>query len=78
MNHENDMVLPIMLTVKQTADAFGIAQHYARQLALSGQVRAVRAGRKILINQRSVVDYFNNSSLDATFYDNKADNSQIG
>lgn len=51
---------PIMLGVKETADAFGIARHHARQLALSGAVKAVRVGRgKILINYQSVCDYFN-------------------
>jgi excisionase family DNA binding protein len=59
----NDNVIPTMLTVKETAARFGIAQHYARQLALSGRVKAVRAGRKILINQSSVTDYFNNNYL---------------
>ena len=48
----NNVTTPIMLGVKETAEAFGIAQHYARQLALSGSVKAVRVGRgKILINQ---------------------------
>lgn len=55
--------IPIMLTVKQTAERFGIAQHHARQLALTGKVHAIRAGRKILINAQSVIDYFNTSSL---------------
>ena len=55
--------IPVMLTVKQTAQQFGIAQHLARQLALTGKVHAIRAGRKILINAQSVIDYFNTSSL---------------
>ncbi|WP_294412706.1 helix-turn-helix domain-containing protein [uncultured Ruminococcus sp.] len=55
--------IPIMLTVRETAAKFGIAQHHARQLALTGKVRAVRAGKKILINAQSVVDYFNESTL---------------
>lgn len=56
--------IPIMLGVKETAEAFGIAQHYARQLALSGSVKAVRVGRgKILINQQSVADFFNSSYI---------------
>ena len=37
--------IPIMLTVRQTAERFGIAQHLARQLALTGKVHAIRAGR---------------------------------
>ena len=55
--------LPIMVGVKQTAKNFGIAEHHARQLALQGLVKATRAGNKILINQQSVADYFNNCTL---------------
>ena len=49
--NENTNKIPEMLGVKEIAEKFGIAQHYARQLALSGKVKAVRVGRgKILIN----------------------------
>ncbi len=53
-----------MLSVKETAETFGIAEHYARKLALSGAVKAVRVGRgKILINYQSVCDFFNSSYI---------------
>ena len=55
--------IPDMRGVKETAAHFGIAVHHARQLALTGKVKACRAGSKILINQASVVEYFNNSVL---------------
>lgn len=55
--------IPDMRGVKDTAIHFGIAVHHARQLALTGKVNAVRAGNKILINQKSVAEYFNNSKL---------------
>lgn len=55
--------IPIMVGVKQTAKNFGIAEHHARQLALTGKVKATRAGNKILINQQSVADYFNSCTL---------------
>lgn len=56
--------IPSMLGVKETAKRFGISQNYARQLALSGDVKAVRVGRgKILINIQSVADFFNNSYI---------------
>lgn len=56
--------IPKMLGIKETADEFGISQNYARQLALSGTVKAVRVGRgKILINAQSVVDFFNSSYI---------------
>lgn len=63
---ENKNNIPEMLGVKETAMRFGIAQHYARQLALSGTVKAVRVGKgKILINVQSVADFFNNSYINA-------------
>ena len=59
-----EKIIPQMLGVKETAVNFGIAQHFARQLALSGKVKAVRVGRgKILINQQSVAEYFNSAYL---------------
>lgn len=58
--------IPEMLGIKETAEKFGISQNYARQLALSGAVKAVRVGRgKILINAQSVVDFFNSSYINA-------------
>lgn len=55
--------IPDMRGVKETAYNFRIAVHHARQLALTGKVKAVRAGNKILINQQSVADYFNSCTL---------------
>lgn len=56
--------LPIMESVNRTAEIWGISRHYARQLALSGLVKAVRVGRgKILINQQSVAEYFDSAYL---------------
>lgn len=60
-----DESIPDMRTVRETAKRFGIAEHFARQLALTGTVRATRSGRKILINQASLADYFNSSTLNA-------------
>lgn len=56
--------IPTMLGVKETAEMFGISQNYARQLALSGSVKAVRVGRnKILINCDSLKEFFENSYI---------------
>ncbi len=67
--------IPEMLGVKETAIRFGISQNYTRQLALSGAVKAVRVGRgKILINAKSMADFFNNSYINA---DEPATNGDI-
>ena len=66
MNNQTEANVPRMLSIKETAETFGISAHYARQLALSGQVKAVRVGRgKILINAQSVADFFNGSYINA-------------
>ena len=59
--------IPIMLSVNDTAEMFSISKYYARKLALSGNVKAVRVGNgKILINYQSVCEYFNSTSLTGT------------
>lgn len=66
-NNKISVNTPLMLGVKETAEHFGIAQHYARQLALSGKVKAVRVGRnKILINAQSVADFFDSSYINSS------------
>lgn len=56
--------VPLMLGVKECAEHFGISQHYCRQLALSGTVKAVRAGRgKILINCDSMAAFFDSATI---------------
>ena len=63
-NIQTNISIPEMLGVKEIAQRFGIAQHYARQLALSGAVKAVRVGRgKILINAQSVAEFFDSSYI---------------
>ena len=58
--------IPEMLGVREIAEKFGISQHYSRQLALSGKVKAVRVGRnKILINAQSVADFFDSSYINS-------------
>lgn len=57
---------PVMLTVAETAKVFGISEYYARQLAMTSTVNAVRVGTgrgKILINAESVQNYFNSARL---------------
>lgn len=55
----------------------GLSEYSARQLALRGDVKSVRVGEgtrgKILINKRSLIDYFSAKILDTSLknvYDN--------
>ena len=56
--------IPVMKGIIECAELFGISQHYCRQLALTGAVKAVRVGRgKILINVQSMADFFNKNTI---------------
>ena len=54
----------IMLTLREAAEAFGLSYYFLRQLALSGSIPAVRAGRsKILVNRDGLTAFLANSRL---------------
>ena len=64
-----DISIPDMRSIKATAKRFGLAEHLVRMLVLSGKVKAVRIGDndnkgKILVNQQSLVQYFNQYMTD--------------
>ena len=48
----NDTVnsIPHMETIKRIAEIFGLPVHFVRAKVASGEVVAVRAGRKFLVN----------------------------
>jgi hypothetical protein len=53
--------VPVMLTIRETAERFGLSEHYVRNLAKRqpGQVRTVKAGVKTLVNANSLCAYLN-------------------
>lgn len=50
---------PHMGTIKEAADASGLAVYRVRKLVSSGQVRYIKAGRRILVNLDSLAHYMN-------------------
>lgn len=58
--------IPHMLSISETAKEFGLAQHYIRQLCLSGQITTVRAGKKWLINCDRLIDFLNDPKAEKT------------
>ena len=55
----NDTVnnIPHMETIKRTAEIFGLPVHFIRCKVASGEVVAVRAGRKFLVNIDRFAEY---------------------
>lgn len=54
---------PRMETIKATAELFGLPVHFVRQKVTSGEVVAVRAGRKFLVNAERFGEYLNNCRI---------------
>lgn len=57
--------IPRMLTIKQVAREFGLAENFVRSLAKSGTIVAVRAGTKYLINADRLIEFLNSNTLGA-------------
>lgn len=54
---------PRMLGIKETAEVFGLPVHFVRQKAASGEIVAVKAGRRYLINADRFADYLNSNVI---------------
>lgn len=53
------ILFPHMGTIKEAADASGLAPYRVRCLVASGRIRYVKAGRRILVNLDSLAHYLN-------------------
>jgi excisionase family DNA binding protein len=51
--------IPIMLKIHEAATKFNLSYHFTRQLVLQKKVKYVKAGKKYLVNEQSLIDYLN-------------------
>lgn len=54
-----DMKIPTMLTIKETAKRTGLAEYYIRQLVLKNEISSFRAGNKYLVYYENLLAYLN-------------------
>ena len=54
---------PRMESIKATAALFNLPVHFVRQKATSGEIVAVRAGKRYLINVDKFAEYLNSSTI---------------
>lgn len=54
---DNNQTIPRMRTIKQAAAESGLAVYHIRKLVAENKVRFVRAGRKVIVNLDSLVQY---------------------
>ncbi|MGN0651243.1 MAG: hypothetical protein ACI4KM_12470 [Oscillospiraceae bacterium] len=55
--------IPHMETIRKTAEIFGLPVHFVRAKVSSGEVVAVRAGRRFLVNVDKFAEYLNTSTV---------------
>ncbi len=65
--------IPRMRTIKETAELFGLPVNFVRQKVLSGEVVAVRAGRRFLVNIDKLAEYLDSNTIPQE----KADSGKI-
>ena len=63
---ENNIKIPQMRTIKETAALFGLPVHFVRQKVNAGEVVAVRAGKKFLVNVDRFLEYLNSATVTQT------------
>jgi excisionase family DNA binding protein len=54
-----EIKVPTMLSIKETAKKTGVAEFYIRQLVAKNEICFVKAGKKYLINLEKFVEYLN-------------------
>lgn len=61
----NTINFPKMNTIKATAKLFGLSENFVRQKVLNGEIVAVCAGRKYLVNADKFAEYLNTNTIKA-------------
>ena len=61
-----NLKIPQMETIRKTAEIFGLPIHFVRQKVNSGEVVAVRAGKKFLVNIDRFAEYLNSATITQT------------
>lgn len=59
----NENRIPVMLTIKATAERFGLPEHFVRNQVNSGVVVAVQSGNKYYVNADKFIEYLNTNTL---------------
>ncbi|PWJ12695.1 hypothetical protein [Ruminococcus flavefaciens] len=54
---------PLMLPINATAERSGLSAYIIRKWSLDGTIKAIRAGNKIYVNNDSLDEYLNCTSL---------------
>lgn len=62
--NEVTITVPRMETISNTAKIFGLPVYFVKTKVLEGEVVAVRAGRKTLVNVDKFAEYLNSNKIE--------------
>lgn len=61
-NSNIQMKIPNLKTIKETAKLLGLPEYFVRQKVKSGEIVAISAGRKMLVNVDRFIEYLNSAT----------------
>ncbi len=64
MNNEM-IIIPTMLTIKDTAKRTNLPEHFIRKLCWENKIAYCMAGNKYLVNLEKLVDYLNRETINS-------------
>ncbi len=65
-NQNITLKVPRLETIKKTAELCGLPEYFVRQKVNNGEVVAITAGRKKLVNVDKFIEYLNNATIKPT------------
>lgn len=56
----NTKDIPVLKTINEASQLVGLARYHLRQLVKQNKIKFILAGKKVLINMDSLIEYINN------------------
>lgn len=55
--------IPVLKTINEASQLVGLARYHLRQLVKQNKIKFIFAGKKVLINMDSLIEYLNNGEV---------------
>lgn len=55
--------IPVLKTINEASQLVGLARYHLRQLVKQNKIKFILAGKKVLINMDSLIEYLNNGEV---------------
>lgn len=69
--------IPALKTINEASQLVGLARYHLRQLVKQNKIKFILAGKKVLINMDSLVEYLNNGETQTKTEEQENNTSKI-